>query len=88
MTESDCERVGRHLRTVWDAETAATAPEPNVQKDERAKLVINGEGERVANEWMAECRREIAGRRVDDKEVDCLLAAKTFEDWKKCANAR
>ena len=26
MTEADCQRVGRHMRTVWDAEAAAVAP--------------------------------------------------------------
>src|SRR5690606_14651018 len=62
MTAGDCERVGKHMRAVWDAETSATAPEGDAPVAERAKLVIKGEGDRMEAEWNADCRRELEGR--------------------------
>ena len=39
---------------------------------------MKAEEERLANDWMTECRKELMGRRVEPKEMDCLLHAKTL----------
>jgi hypothetical protein len=88
MTEGDCERVGKHMRSVWDAEASATAPENGAAIAERAKLVIKGEGDRMEAEWNADCRRELEGRKVDDKEVECILAAKSIAEIQRCAQEK
>ncbi len=85
MTDADCDRVGKHMRSVWDAEATATAPETTPQSTERARLVLKGEGDRMQAEWTAECRRELEGRKVDGQEVECILAAKTIDQIQACA---
>ena len=88
MTEGDCERVGKHLSEVWDAEIDATKPIDDGPKSDRAKLVMAGERERMQGEWMTQCRRELDGRQVDDKELDCLLTAKSIADIQGCATPK
>ena len=87
MTSSDCGRVGDHLRAVWDSEAGLALP-ADVPKSERAQNAIRGEGEKMQTEWLAQCRRELEGRKVDEKEVDCLMAAKTIEAIQGCASAK
>ncbi|MFO0555420.1 MAG: hypothetical protein U0271_43990 [Polyangiaceae bacterium] len=85
MTQADCERVGKHMREIWDDEVAATAPSEDRERSERAKNAIRIEGERITNDWLAQCRRDIEGRRVDQKEIDCILSAKTIAALESCA---
>jgi hypothetical protein len=87
MTEADCERVGRHMRSVWDAEAAAVAPKDGAAS-ERARLVIKSEGDKIEKEWSADCRRELEGRKVDDREVECILAAGSIAAMQLCAHER
>jgi hypothetical protein len=87
MTSADCERVGGHLRAVWDSEAGLALP-ADVPKSERAQNAIRSEGEKMQNEWLAQCRRELEGRKVDQKEVDCLMAAKTVAAIQSCASAK
>jgi hypothetical protein len=84
MTDAECERVGKHMRAVWDADVDASAPEVKPADNERAKLVIKGEGDRLEREWMAQCRRDLEGRQVDPKEVACILRGKTIADIQAC----
>ena len=88
MTEADCQRVGRHMRAVWDAEAAAVAPQGGPPVAERAKLVIKGEGDRVEADWNADCRRELEGRKVDEREVDCILAGRSIAEIKLCSQEK
>lgn len=85
MTTADCERVGDHLRAVWDSEAGLALP-VEAPKSERAQNAIRAEGEKLETEWLGQCRRELEGRKVDEKEVDCLMAAKTIEAIQSCAS--
>ncbi len=87
MTEAECKRVGAHLREVWDAEANATAPEAS-EPSERAKHAIKGEGDRMESEWLSQCRRELEGRTVDAREIDCIVGSKTAVDLKSCATPK
>ena len=87
MSEEDCAAVAANMRKVWDA-AAKKASAPDAPGAEKAALVIQAEGERLVSEWISECRTELAGRRVEKREIDCLLAASTIEDIGKCAESR
>ncbi len=87
MTSADCERVGGHLRAVWDSEAGLALP-VEAPKSARAENAIRAEGERMQTEWLAQCRRELEGRKVDEKEVDCLMSAKTIEAIQSCASPK
>lgn len=87
MTQADCDRVGKHMRSVWDAEAAAVAPKEG-PVSERARLVIKAEGDRIESEWSADCRRELEGRKVDDKEVECILKAGSIAAIQLCAHEK
>src|SRR5687768_13833175 len=56
--KEDCDRVGAHMRKVWDAEARAAAPvgEP---ANEKAVSVIRSEGERMSREWTDQCKKEL-----------------------------
>ena len=87
MTASDCERVGKHMREVWDAEAEASAPEKG-PKSERAKHTIKSVGEKMQTDWRSQCERELEGRKVDEQEVDCILGSKTTADLQRCGTAK
>ena len=87
MTASDCERVGKHMRDVWDAEADASAPEKGPQS-ERAKHTIKSVGEKMQTDWRSQCERELEGRKVDEQEVECILASKTVADLQRCGTAK
>jgi hypothetical protein len=88
MTETECTRVGEHLRSVWDAEVAAAKPTAGAEASERAKLVASGERERVVTEWTLQCRRELLGRRVESTEIDCVLRSRSIADVRACSGTR
>jgi len=77
MTASDCERVGKHMREVWDAEAEASAPEKGPHS-ERAKNTIKSVGEKMQTDWRSQCERE----------VECILGSKTVADLQRCATAK
>lgn len=85
--KEDCDKVGAHMRKVWDAEARAAAPvgEP---ANEKAVSVIRSEGERMSREWTDQCKKELEGQRVDDREIDCLLGAPTIAAIQECGTAR
>ena len=47
--------------------------------------MVKGEGDRLANDWMTECRKDLIGKRAEPKEMDCLLRAKTIAQITKCS---
>ncbi len=85
MNEGDCSAVAANMRKVWDEE-AKKAAAPDAPGAEKAAAVIQAEGQRMVDGWMAECKQELEGRRVDKKEIECLLAATTVDGMGKCAD--
>ena len=85
MTEDDCQRVAANMRRVWDAESKKAQAPDGVPAD-RAEAVIKAEGERLVNDWTIECKKELQGRRIDAKELDCLEGAQSIEQINKCAD--
>ena len=85
MTEDDCQKVAAHMRRVWDTEAKKAAPADG-EAAPRAAAVIKAEGERLVNDWSIECKKELMGRRIDGKELDCLLGAESIEQINKCAD--
>ena len=85
VTDEDCRKIGEQMVAVWQSESAKAAASDGSDSD-RAKNVIKGEGDKLAGEWSSECKKELVGRGVDSKEIDCLLGAKSFEQVNKCAD--
>jgi hypothetical protein len=83
ITDDDCKKITENMREVWASEAKRAA---GGVPAERASSVIRSEGERLVSDWSAECKKELQGRRVDSKEMDCLLRAKTIDQISKCAN--
>lgn len=84
VSEADCQKVADHLGEVWAAE--AKKEETDGPGKEKAVDVIRQEGERLPRDWMEECKRDLVGKRVEGKELDCLLATKTLADIQRCAD--
>ena len=85
MSDDDCKKVGQNMRQVWDAEARKSIPQNGVVAD-KAAAVIRSEGDKLVSDWSTECKKELEGRRVDAKEVDCLLEAKTVAEIHRCAD--
>lgn len=84
VSQADCEKIKENMREAWaDESKKAAADAPS---SEKAQAVIKAEGEKLCADWMAECKKELMGRRVDQKEMDCLLEAKTIAEINKCAS--
>ncbi|MCC6558375.1 MAG: hypothetical protein IT372_36005 [Polyangiaceae bacterium] len=84
MTEDDCRKVGENMRQAWEAEAKKAAPIEGTGA-EKAAGVVKSEQEKLLSEWLSECKKELQGRRVDAKEMDCLLAAKTLDEITRCS---
>jgi hypothetical protein len=84
ITEEDCRKVAGNLREVWLAEAKKAAPADGSAAD-KANAVIKAGADKLVADWSSECKKELEGRRVDSKEMDCLLAAKSHADVNKCA---
>jgi hypothetical protein len=84
VTEDDCRKVGENMQQAWQAEAKKAAPLEGTGA-EKAAGVLKTEEERLASEWAAECKKELLGRRVDAKEIDCLLAARSLDQITKCS---
>ena len=81
VTEADCTQIKDNMRAAWTAEAKKAAPEGA----DKASAVVRSEGERLVGDWMAECKKELMGRRVEPKEMDCLLQAKSIGEINKCS---
>lgn len=92
MAESDCQRVADHLREIWEAEAKAAAEQrPASNEGEnaaKAAAVIQAEGDRVVGEFLSECKKDLAGRKVDGAEVSCILAAKDIAGVNECGGKK
>ncbi len=86
VSEGDCRKVSDHLGEIWKSE--AKAEEADGPGKEKAQDVIRQEGERLTREWVEECRKDLVGKRVEEKELTCLLATKTMGDVQKCAESQ
>ena len=84
VTDDDCRKVGENMLQVWQAESAKAASADGADS-EKARNVIKSEGDKLVADWSTECKKELMGRRVDPKEMDCLLKAKSIEQINKCA---
>ena len=83
VNEDDCKRIGDNLETVWVAESKKIAPAEGAAVD-KANAVIKTEGDKVQADWAAQCKKELIGRRVDPKEVECLESATSIDAINKC----
>jgi hypothetical protein len=84
VTEADCIRIKDNMREAWAVESKAATPTEGAGA-EKAAAVIKTEGEKLVVDWMAECKKELMGRRAEPKEMDCLLRAKTLGAINKCS---
>src|SRR5436309_2323576 len=84
VSEADCKKIGDNMEEVWNAEAKKLAPADGATLD-KAASVIKAEGDRVQNDWAGQCKKELLGRRVDPKEVDCLVNAKSIDAISRCA---
>jgi hypothetical protein len=84
VSEDDCTHIRDNMREAWAAEAKKATP-TDPTGAEKASGVVKAEGERLVNDWMAECKNELMGRRVEPKEMDCLLQAKTLAAINKCS---
>lgn len=87
VKKDDCERVGTHMRKVWDGEARGAAPKDEPAND-KAVAVIKSEGDRMSRDWTEQCKKELEGQRVDDGELECLLAAQTIAAVQECGTAK
>jgi hypothetical protein len=84
VTEEDCVKIRDNMREAWALESKKAAP-ADPAGAEKAASVIKTEGEKLTNDWMAECKKELQGRRVEPKEIECLLGAKSLAQINKCS---
>lgn len=82
LSDNDCRNVADHLADVWTAE--AKKEQTDGPGKEKAQDVIRQEGERLKQDWTEDCKKELVGKRFDEKEMACLLATKTMADIQKC----
>ncbi len=90
VTEDDCVKIKDNMRAAWDAESNKAVAEAKKGAGdgagpEKAAAVIKAEGEKLTADWMAECKKELMGRRVEPREMDCLLKARTIAEINKCS---
>jgi hypothetical protein len=83
VSEDDCVKIKENMREAWSAESKKAAGEGPAA--DKAAGVIKSEGEKLVTDWMAECKKELMGRRVDPKEMACLLKAKSIAAINKCS---
>ncbi|WP_437283322.1 hypothetical protein WME90_22925 [Sorangium sp. So ce375] len=84
MSEDDCRAIGEVMRTAWAAEAKRVGP-TDAGGSGKALVVIASEGEKLSSEWTSDCKRELAGSKVDPGEIGCLTRAKTLEELRRCA---
>lgn len=85
VSEADCRKVAEHLGGVWTAE--AKKEEIDGPGKEKAADVIRQEGERFTREWIDDCKKDLVGKRVEEKELACLLETKSLADIQRCTES-
>ena len=71
ITDDDCKKITDNMREVWAAEAKKATPAEGSAGADKAAGVIKDEGDKLTADWSAECKKELLGRRVDPKEMDC-----------------
>lgn len=87
LTEDDCKQIDAKMREVWQAESQKAAASAEVKSDKGA-AVVKTEGDKLGPDWMAECKKDLVGKRADQKELDCMFSAKSIADLNKCSAAQ
>jgi hypothetical protein len=83
VSADDCLKIRQNMHDAWVTESKKAASDgPGADK---ANAAVKAEGEKLVDDWMVECKKELMGRRVDTKEMDCLLRAKTIAQINKCS---
>jgi hypothetical protein len=83
VTEEDCRAVADHLRAVWQAEWDRMAA--RAEGVDKPASVVKAEGDKLAADWVVECKAKLVGNPSDRKDMRCLLDAKTIADIRKCS---
>jgi hypothetical protein len=83
LSEDDCRKIADNLREAWQAESQKTAAAEGVKGDKVA-AAIKAEGDKLVSDWSFDCKKELEGRRVDPKELECLRQARTIEQINRC----
>jgi hypothetical protein len=83
LSDEDCGKVADNLRAIWTAEAKRAATAQNTPSDKGA-LVIKSEGDKLVADWTTECKRDLVGHRIDERDVTCLLQAKSIEQVNAC----
>ncbi len=86
VNDADCRKIADHLGEVWTTE--AKAEETDGPGKEKAVDVIRQEGDRFTRDWIEGCKKDLVGKRVDEKDLTCLLATKSMADVQKCAEGQ
>jgi hypothetical protein len=86
VNDADCRKIADHLGEVWTTE--AKTEETEGPGKEKAVDVIRQEGDRFTRDWIEGCKKDLVGKRVDEKDLTCLLATKTMADVQKCAEGQ
>src|SRR4051812_5433372 len=71
VNDADCRKIADHLGEVWTAE--AKSDETEGPGKEKAVDVIRQEGEHFTRDWIEGCKRDLVGKRVEEKDLTCLL---------------
>lgn len=86
MSEADCRKVADHLGEVWSTE--AKKDETDGPGKEKATDVIRQEGERLSRDWMEDCKKDLVGKNIEQKELDCLMSARSLSEIQGCADSQ
>ena len=87
LTENDCQALGRgYGDAARGDQRAALNPKLTARQREQADASINGVVTKLEAAWEDTCRKSLAGKIVDHKNIKCALAAKTVKTFDTCLN--
>lgn len=81
LTEADCTMIKQKVAAAWNRD--AVAAQRLVDTDTFTPF-IGEEGARIESAVLEACRGAV-GRKIRDKELECLRAADTIDDVYECA---
>jgi hypothetical protein len=84
MGDGDCQRIGASLQQAWDADVKRATPEDGAVAATTTAF-LQSEGNKLASEWISDCKREMAGRAIAPEELACVTSAKTLDALARCA---
>ncbi len=86
LTSAECQAVATRIEVAYRAEAKQLGPHPT--EPSQGAAVIEQEAARVRADWLTECERDVVGKPVDERELECMLQASTLEDVRKCDSPR